>query len=309
MFYSGEGVIKYLTEEANKKDSASSSYWDKEHENFYFNNGSFSGTGPIGGHTKSNYIVNSTHRVLQNKYLNRGKNFPEFHRIDLLAKKITQKQNRIYNLDVLRQVLSISFIEHHCIGMPYKNARTACVIGDGYATATSLLLEYGINKLVLVNLTKTLLIDMHFLKLWLGEEQFQNSVSLVTTEQDLHQCMNDKDNKVVVIEAKNQELIKSCNIDVAINIASMQEMDPRIINQYFNDLKKSNDKLYFYCCNREEKILPDGTIVKFSDYPWEGSQIIADELCPWYLDFYNKSYPFFHSYDGLIRHRIVRFRE
>ena len=161
----------------------------------------------------------------------------------------------------------------------------------------------------LVNLTKTLLIDVHFLKIWLGKEAFQSSVSLVTNKQDLTQCMSDKDNKIIVIEAKNQELIKDCGIDLFINIASMQEMNPKIINQYFNDLKNSNNKPYFYCCNREKKTLPDGTIVKFSDYPWGDASIVLDELCPWYLDFYNKTPPFFHNYDGLIRHRIVRFGE
>jgi hypothetical protein len=307
--YSGEKIIKYLIDGSNEQDSASSSYWNQEHRDFYFNNGLFSGVGPIGGYKKRNFIINFIHKIFQYKYLRMGRRFPEFKHINSLAKKITQKQNRIYNLDVLRQVLSISSIEYYCKDIPHKNDRTACVIGDGYATATSLLLEQKINKIVLVNLTKTLLIDVHFLKIWLGKEAFQSSVSLVTNKQDLTQCMNDKDNKIIVIEAKNQELIKDCGIDLFINIASMQEMNPKIINQYFNDLKNSNNKSYFYCCNREKKTLPDGTIVKFSDYPWGDASIVLDELCPWYLDFYNKTPPFFHNYDGLIRHRIVRFGE
>jgi hypothetical protein len=89
----------------------------------------------------------------------------------------------------------------------------------------------------------------------------------------------------------------------------MQEMNPQIVNQYFKDLKDvKNKELYFYCCNRDEKILPDGTIVRFSDYPWGESTLVADELCPWYKDFYNKKPPFFHEYDGHISHRIVKFQ-
>lgn len=309
MIFFGKEMVEHLSKEASKKDKASSSYWDKQHENFNFKNGSFSGVGPIGSYRKRNKIFNLIHRIFQNKFLRMGEGFLKFKSIDLLAKEITKKQNKVYDLDVLRQVLSISFIEHHCKSMPHKETRTACVIGDGYAMATSLLLGQNTSKVILVNLTKTLLIDVHFLKLWLGEKEFDRSVALVTNKQGLLHCIGNKENKVIIIEAKNQELIKYCNIDLAINIASMQEMSLQVINQYFKDLKNVKNKgLYFYCCNRNEKILPDGTIVKFSNYPWGETDIVVDELCPWYKDFYNKKPPFFHKYDGDISHRIVKFK-
>lgn len=308
MIYSGNKIIEYLVKRASKKDESSSSYWDKEHKDFSFCNGLFSGAGPIGSHRKRNFVANLFHRIFQYKYIRAGSKLPEFRDIDLLAKKITKKQNRAYDLDVLRQVLSISFVEHHCKSTLHKDTRTVCVIGDGYAMATSLLLGQKVNKVILINLTKTLLIDVYFLKLWLGGKVFQDSVSLAASKEDLFQCLNNNDNKVIVIEAKNQELIKYCDIDVAVNIASMQEMNPEIIGQYFDNLKNvNNKKLYFYCCNREKKILPDGTVVKFSDYPWRDASIMVDEICPWYMDFYNKKPPFFHAYDGPIRHRIVTF--
>ena len=309
MVFFGKKIVEYLSLEVNKKDNSSSSYWDAQHENFDFSDGSFSGTGPIGSYRKRSKIVNFVHRIFQYKFLRMGGKFSEFKNIDLLAKEITKRQGRVYDLDVMRHTLSISFIEHHCKSLPQVNKRTACVIGDGYAIATCLLLGSEVNKVILVNLTKTLLVDIHFLKLWLGEERFESTVSLVTNQQDLSHCINDEDNRVIVIEAKNQELIKYCNIDLAVNIASMQEMNPQVINQYFKDLKDvKNKELYFYCCNRDEKFLPDGTIVRFSDYPWGDATITVDEPCPWYKDYYSKYPPFFHAYDGHIRHRIVKFK-
>ena len=64
----------------------------------------------------------------------------------------------------------------------------------------------------------------------------------------------------------------------------------------------------FYCCNREEKTLPDGTIVKFDNYPWHlSSEIQEDELCPWSQKYYSPRPPFYRNYLGPIRHRLVKF--
>ena len=44
---------------------------------------------------------------------------------------------------------------------------------------------------------------------------------------------------------------------------------------------------YLYSCNREEKRLPDGTIIKLKDFPWEGfTQKILDEGSPWNINYY-----------------------
>jgi hypothetical protein len=43
----------------------------------------------------------------------------------------------------------------------------------------------------------------------------------------------------------------------------------------------------FYCCNREEKTLSDGTITRFKDYPWNSlDNIQIDDLCPWHQQYY-----------------------
>lgn len=74
-------------------------------------------------------------------------------------------------------------------------------------------------------------------------------------------------------------------MDLALNVASFQEMNPPVIGEYFDDLRAAaaGRGLVFYCCNREEKRLPDGTVSRFAEYPWSGSdKILLDELCPWH---------------------------
>jgi len=144
----------------------------------------------------------------------------------------------------------------------------------------------------------------------LGDE-FATDVALITSKDGLLDALSETENRlsVIAIEAENHHLIQLCPIDLTINIASMQEMNPEVVAEYFTDISIAAQKHsgYFYCCNREEKILPDGTLVKFKDYPWHlMSEILVDELCPWHLKYYNIKPPFYHNYDGVIRHRLAK---
>jgi hypothetical protein len=58
--------------------------------------------------------------------------------------------------------------------------------------------------------------------------------------------------------------------DVFINIASMQEMNMKTIDDYFTLVNSQALPTYFYCANRISKNLPDGSIINFDDYPWNG---------------------------------------
>ena len=111
---------------------------------------------------------------------------------------------------------------------------------------------------------------------------------------------------VIAIQASNYAILKDCPIDLAINIASMQEMNPENIRNYFDDdVVASTGDLAFYCCNREEKTLPDGTITRFKEYPWNSLDIILiDEVCPWYQQYYLYIPPFYRHYDGPHRHQL-----
>jgi hypothetical protein len=278
------------------------------HSSFRFFDGGFQG---FGGNRKLNSgLLLIFERYLQQRFRKMGGfNFKQF---DQLATEITIKQNRAYDLDVLRQTLSLSFL-HRQIPQLMSPSSVACVIGDGFGSMTSLLLaSKSVGKVILINLTKTLLVDLWYLKQWMGEKVFDTSVNLVANKDELLNVLEKPSTNfsgtVIAIRAVDHELLRYCVVNFGINIASMQEMDPPIISEYFNDLRSISPKgpLYFYCCNREEKQLPDGTITRFSEYPWSAfDQIMVDELCPWHQQYYTFTLPFFRPYDGPSRHRLT----
>jgi hypothetical protein len=205
-------------------------------------------------------------------------------------------------------MLSISVVASHLnadisAGNPFvkKGIRVVCVIGDGYGYFT-LLLKYldPDLKIISVNLGKTLFFDVLSAQKGLPDEETMllDAINRQKPLVSLNFC-----------EAERYELLCGLPVDMFINIASMQEMDPAIVHSYFDYMHKSSSKeVYFYCCNRERKVLPDGTVSQFSDYPWGDARILLDELCPWYQKFPTSLPPFWKSFDGPTRHRIVRLK-
>lgn len=252
------------------------------------------------------------HRILQQKYRKIARSWPGFRRIDRIARQVTREQNRTYDLDVLRQTLALTMLRAH-LAERRAATPTGCVIGDGFATMTALLLASGTcRRVIAVNLSRTPLVDLWYLKLWLGDAAFGASVDLVTGEADLQRALADEKgpNRVIAIRASDHELLRRCPVDLAINIASMQEMDPGVTAGYFADLRAaaSARPVTFYCCNREEKTLPDGTISRFSGYPWSPEDaVLLDEPCPWHQHYYAIRPPFYRPYDGPHRHKLVVF--
>ena len=87
----------------------------------------------------------------------------------------------------------------------------------------------------------------------------------------------------------------------------MQEMNMALIQKYFSIMRTSTVESYFYCCNREEKTLPDGNVIRFSDYPWnEEESIIIDEPCPWYQKYPSLYPPFWRDFEGTHLHRLIK---
>jgi len=311
---SGNDALNFLALDINEEDPGESSHWKKYHSSFEFNGSSFNGLQGFGGLRKPRKgLFRAFETFLQLKYrkISEGDNF--FY-LDKMAATIALAQDRNYDLDFLRQTLTISFLRNR-IPKLAKGMSTVCVIGDGFGSMTSLLLaSNSASRIILVNLTKTLLVDLWYLKLWLGDDLFDRTVCLVTSREELKSALKKPIDcsantcQIIAIRAINHDLIRYCSVELAINIASMQEMNPSAISQYFTDLRMSTtiNSLYFYCCNRQEKYLPDGTVTKFSDYPWSvHDQFLVDELCPWHQEYYRFKPPFFKPYDGLIQHRLA----
>lgn len=205
-------------------------------------------------------------------------------------------------MGMMRQVLSLSLLDQY---IPIKQMRSpVIIIGDGWGTMASLVLScLPEAKLVLVNLTRMLLVDLVYIK-----KSFPDvGVCLARDEGEYRSALNRDDLRVIAVCADDLDVIAHGPIGIAINIASMQEMDPSVIASYFEAIRKStNLQTYFYCCNRAAKTLPDGTVVRFEEYPWRtGDTLLLDGHCPWHQYYTRLRPPFRGRYDGPIMHRLA----
>jgi hypothetical protein len=105
--------------------------------------------------------------------------------------------------------------------------------------------------------------------------------------------------------------------DLAVNIFSMQEMNFKTVEYYFQLIKrKLHNRGFFYCCNRVEKTLPDGELIKFENFPFpEDANTSIDESPDFFKCFFSLDpdvwvfswLPFFSKYRGKIRHKLLQY--
>ncbi len=314
--FTGNQAISILNNEIGRKDPYESSHWEYFNRNIEYKNNKLKGYKGFGD---SSYRLlgtnNFLHYLFQYPFRKEGINYKNFKKYEKYARKISLKQKRCYDINCLRQTLTLSYLNKNKeeIKDIIKQDPVCCIIGDGFGFMTSLLIESNISrKIYLVNLSKVLLIDLIFLKKTFGEKIFNSKVHLVTNKNDLNKAekITSEDNgiQIIAIEAKNYDLIQYCNFNFVMNIHSMQEMNHKIIEMYFNFIRKSRaDKILFYCCNRVSKKLFDGTELKFDEYYWKkNDNIIFDEICPlWNQKTYMSKPPFYVNYDGKNKHRLV----
>jgi hypothetical protein len=305
MIFREEAVITRLIEAARKDDPESSSHWNHYHRNFAVRaDGSLEGLEGFGGCEAPYRGLNALkHWFFQRPYRRMASGFPAFQALDRIASGMTRAQGRAYDLDVLRQTITLAFLRT-AVPQPWG---TVGVIGDGFASMSTLLLASGFaDRVILVNLNKTLLADAAFFRKWQTAESGM-ALCLIESAADLPAALERKG--LVAVQAVNHSVLRKAPLDLVINIASMQEMNPSVTAAYFADMREAAQTrpLHFYCCNREEKRLFDGTVSRFSEYPWHPSDaVVIDELCPWHQQFYSLSRPFYRPYDGPHRHRLVR---
>ena len=312
MIYRGKAAIDYLGLQIDSPDPGESSHWIKFNSKFSFAGGVFSGLQGFGCNGPS--WQNPLHLLFQRPFRKMASSFSSFKKIDEIAFRVTKSQGRAYDLDVLRQAITVAYLQEK-IPEALGPSSMGCVIGDGFASATSILLKSGSAKcVVLINLTKTLMVDLWFFQQWMGDVDFESNVRLVTNDESLKKvlvelALEPSKLAVIAIQAKHHDLVKYCPVDFAINIASMGEMNPSTISEYFEDLRSIAERknIFFYCANRIRKELPDGTVTSFEEYPWNNDDLIRDdELCPWTQFYYSFAPPFYRLYDGPFQHKLVR---
>jgi len=223
---------------------------------------------------------------------------------------VADLSERIFNFDCAKQVLAVNEIGRQLslsmdVDTPFSQAgiRTVCIIGDGYSFCSNLLkmLDKRL-RVVCVNLGRSLFFDILFSQKCL---QAENAV-LISEEHNKLSVFDS--HKLIFIEAEKYDLLKGLPIDLYISITAMQEMNPETVNGYFKYMRQSAARnVYFYCCSRLEKILPDQTAVRFMEYPWNSCKVILDELCPWHQKYPEAGIPVWRKFDGPIQHRLVKF--
>lgn len=178
---------------------------------------------------------------------------------------------------------------------------------------SALIKELFPNSLIcLVDLGKILLFQAHYC-----EKAHPECLHRLVL--DSSDTINQSDLDFLYCPAEYLEKLDELSFDIAINIASMQEMNQTSINTYFDFLRHhmSSNNL-FYCCNREEKEMPGGEISKFLSYPWRKEDFhLVDEYCPWHLyvfsfgrakngpQLFKIRIPFINYFDGPIMHRLT----
>ncbi len=216
---------------------------------------------------------------------------------------VARKQNRLLIFDEVKQIIICNILSRHDV---LKQSNIIVVIGDGYGFMTCLLrLVAPQAKIICVNLGKMLLFDLLYAsKVFPHTKMFllQNNGNYSKTLEQY---------SMIFMEAEKYEMLLGREVDLFINIASMQEMNPDIIKTYFDIIRSSTGKRYFYSCNREEKVLPDGTVVRFNEYPWDSNkdEVIFDELCAFYQNYPISVPPFWLPFDGPMKHKLARMSQ
>jgi hypothetical protein len=280
-----------------------SSHWEAYLSRFEYKDGAFSGLLGFGGKGRpGDPIHRLAHRLLQRPFRKMGEGFAGFPEIARAAESVAGRLGRQFDLDVLRQALTLALLKDR--GALEADPGPVLVIGDGFGTMTSLLLElFPERKAVFVNLTRTLMVDASCVRLARPGDR----VCWPDAPEDYLAALADAGTRAVAVRADDCGFLRGGPIALALNIASMQEMDPVVVAEYFQVLRASRGpRTLLYCCNRLEKTLPDGTRVEFLKYPWRPEdKILVDGLCPWHQEWYRPFPPFYRPYDGPIWHRLA----
>jgi hypothetical protein len=213
-------------------------------------------------------------------------------------------------LDVFRQACSLALISRHISREKRSGKLVFLMIGDGFGVLSAMTkIVFPRATVVMVDIGKTLLFQAYHCQI---------------AHPDMTHRLAEKSDGLngvdfVYCPADQIDGLNGLGFDVAINIASMQEMNPESVDQYFGFLRANlkPDNL-FYCCNRESKTLVGGEVSDFNRYPWAAEdKVLLDEGCPWHKYFFGTTLsargpgllgrrpPIISYYDGDIRHRLA----
>ena len=293
--------------EAEAQETARSSYWEHEIQNVRVTaEGRLQGRNVLGSvSTKTGMFYSAAHWVLQAPFRRMGRGFKDFPECQRLGRLVARRQGRQFTHDMIRQTLSLAVIRHHADIK--SEGPSNLVIGDGYGVLTSLvMLASPLRKAIAVNLTRPLLLDLIYISKAVPDVR----LALVTGPEGMAQALEHPEIRLIAVQADNAQVLENAPIGLAINVHSMQEMDPPVIASYFRILRANQaERTLFYCCNKVMKKFKDGPEIRFDGYPWHADdEILVDGISPWSQLFYSKTPPFWHRGgvgDWATRHRLA----
>lgn len=231
--------------------------------------------------------------------------FPAYSKMLKLVKEIVSQLSVGLTFDVWKYAVVLALLKLHWTKQK-TNPEIFALIGDGYGTLGACIRKlFPTSRIYFIDLPKGLLFQLKTLETIGGKNALLSDHKEKISE-----------NNFVVPDAIGKI---SENIDCAINIASMQEMNQQSIATYFKFLReRSSSNSHFYCVNRLRKELPGGEVASFADYPWNAKdQIFVDGTCSYYTHFYSPRtflngprflglrIPFINYFDGPMMHRLV----
>lgn len=261
--------------DANQK----SSHWLKHTENFIFKDDCVKGIDGFSNRSRRFPGSSIIHGILQKR------NFADLpipkQSVWYSAAKFTcKKQGRNLDLCMLRHVFTLDHLEKN---LNLNKIKNVCVIGDGQANFVSLAINTpSFEKILSINLPEVLLSDWELI----NKLNLREKTAVLETESEIDSFLS-SDMRLGLIAASVAKILANKPIDLFVNIASFQEMKTKTINEYFTLIKSSTSGAAFYCCNRREKELYGGEVIRFSDFPWDGfERLITDSKCPWHQHYY-----------------------
>lgn len=214
------------------------------------------------------------------------------------------------SLDGFRQLCTLDLLMQPVAATTLHRPLRVLIIGDGFGVLSCLVKsEFPDASIVLVDLGQTLLFQASYCPKAHPDRRHVLAGTPGADEADFVYCPSD-----------TLDAIDHRRFDIAINVASMQEMDPSTVAAYFVFLRAHLEAAnLFYCCNRQSKTLPDGQVSAIDAYPWSPQdRVLESGLCPWHQYFLTAGVaahgprmlglpvPGISCYDGPHDHRLVQ---
>ena len=222
------------------------------------------------------------------------------------GKHVAHAMGLAYAQDAWRQAMTLAFLKVQ--GVIPEPPGVVMIIGDGYGLLSGLIHRiYPETPIVTIDLGSTLCFQVSGL-----QRAFPNARHVLVGEA---RAAGDWD--FLYVPAGRIDEIPDTPFSLTVNIASMQEMTPETVADYFTFMRNRSVQ-HFYCCNRERKVLVGGEVNIFQEYPWSSKDLhLIDEECPWHGYFLDRQtlsngprilnfrIPFVNYFDGKVRHRLT----